>query len=190
MIVGSYLCCWEWGSEGCPSPWQQGPRVMKKASVLFCTPELHLRMNTHPSYALGLYKCTQNLQTKSNLRVFKSIDYNAKKPLIYTHNNIKEWNWERDREKDSSPVGRVVCVGMALTTEVLRGAGWNTPSTGFMVLCREQQTRCKTQLSQENTLWIHPLIGVFSFNAQPNHHRNPQGKQGLVIFSYYNCVKG
>lgn len=48
----------------------------------------------------------------------------------------------RKREIDSSPVGRVVCVGMALalTTEVLRGVGWKTPSTGFMVLCREPQT--------------------------------------------------
>jgi len=44
------------------------------------------------------------------------------------------------REIDSSPVGRVVCVGMALITEGLRGVGWNTPSTGFMVLCREPQT--------------------------------------------------
>lgn len=46
----------------------------------------------------------------------------------------------RNREKGRSPVGRVVCVGMALTTEVLRWVGWNTPSTGFMVLCKEQKT--------------------------------------------------
>lgn len=49
---------------------------------------------------------------------------------------------QKQRETNSSPVGRVVCVGMALalTTEGLRGVGWNTPSTGFMVLCREPQT--------------------------------------------------
>lgn len=141
--VGSYLCCWEWESEGSPSPWQQGPQVKKKASVPFYTPELHLWMNTHPSYALCPKKYTQNSQTKSNFRVSKSMDYKWQETILLR----KEM--QKQRETNSSPVGRVVCVGMALalTTEGLRGVGWNTPSTGFMVLCREPQTWYKTQLS-------------------------------------------
>lgn len=42
-----YLCCWEWASEGCPSPWRRDPWEEKKASVLLYTPEPHLHSRAH-----------------------------------------------------------------------------------------------------------------------------------------------